>query len=182
MKHASDILRAVADGVTALPEIARHCGIDREAARLGALALKRRRLVSQDGLRGAYSLTDAGRQWIAAELPIVRGQGRKPRTVTRGIRERAWWHLRAHKSATMAELITTHATPDLAAPRVTLAKYLSALTRAGILRRRVARPGGEAVWTLHRDLGPQAPVWREKSARIWDPNSDTLFVVERSRP
>lgn len=179
--HADTLLHAVADHAPLLAELASACDLTRRQAQLAALQCKRRGLLSQHGLRGAYRLTDAGRAWLETEREIVRGEGKKPRTVTRGIRERAWWHLRAHKSATLKELLTTHATPDLKAPRVTLSKYLSALHRAGILDRRVPRPGGDAVWILKRDLGVHTPVWRERSGHIWDGNSDTLLGVGRIR-
>lgn len=182
MKSAADrLLEAVGESEPMLGDLAGRCDLTRRQAQLAALQLKRRGLLAQHGLRGAYRLTDAGRAWLENGRHVVRGEGKKPRTVTRGIRERAWWHLRAHKSATIKELLTTHATPDLKAPRVTLAKYLSALYRAGILDRRVPRAGGEAVWVLKRDLGVQTPVWRERSGRIWDNNSQTLFVVERAQ-
>lgn len=176
------VLSAVANGTLHLPEIASHCGISRRQAQLAALALKRRRLLSQAGLRGAYSVTDEGRAWLASGREPVANEGRRARTVTRGIRERAWWHLRAHQAATIKELLTTHASPDLKAPRVTLVKYLSALARAGVLTRRVPVAGGEAVWSLKRDLGPHTPVWRERSGEIWDANADRVLPVERTRP
>ncbi len=176
MQH---VLEAVSNGTIHLPEIASRCGISRRQAQLAALALKRRRLLSQAGLRGAYSVTDAGRAWLAEGRQPVANEGRRARTVTRGIRERAWWHLRAHQCATVKELLSTHASPELKAPRVTLVKYFSALARAGVLARRVPVAGGEAVWSLKRDLGPHTPVWRERSAEIWDPNSDRVLKVER---
>lgn len=179
MTHAEAVLQAVADGVCLLREIAAHCGVSLREAQLAALALKRRRLLSQAGLRGAYDLTDSGRAWLAAERAILPNQGRRPRTVTRGIRERAWWHLRAHKIATIRELLSTHASPELKAPRVTLVKYLSALARAGVLGRRVPVAGGEAVWSLKRDLGVETPVWRERGGQIYDPNSGSTLTVER---
>lgn len=173
------VLEAVAGGTLNLTDIAVACGVDRRQAQLAALALKRRRLLSQAGLRGDYSVTDAGRAWLAAGRAPVANEGRRPRTVTRGIRERAWWHLRAHQCATVKELLSTHASPDLKAPRVTLVKYFSALARAGILARRVPVAGGEAVWSLKRDLGPQTPVWRERSGEVWDANADRVLKVER---
>lgn len=173
------VLSAVADGTVHLPEIASRCGVSRRQAQLAALALKRRRLLAQDGLRGVYSVTELGRAWLADGRQPVANEGRRARTVTRGIRERAWWHLRAHRAATLKELLSTHASPDLKAPRVTLVKYFSALARAGILARRVPVAGGEAIWSLKRDLGPRTPVWREKSGEIWDPNDDRVLKVER---
>lgn len=176
------VLQAIADGIDRLPSIAEHCKIDKDKALLATLALKRRRLISQAGLRGAYSLTDVGREWIDTGRQPVANEGRRARTVTRGIRERAWWHLRAHKAATIKELLSTHASPELKAPRVTLVKYFSALARAGVLSRRVPVAGGETVWSIKRDLGPRTPVWRERSGEIWDPNSGVAMKVERVKP
>lgn len=182
MSIMQSVLEVVSGGTVTLPEIAIRCGIDRRQAQLAALALKRRRLLSQAGLRGDYSVTDAGRAWLAEGRSAVANEGRRPRTVTRGIRERAWWHLRAHKAATLKELLSTHASPDLKAPRVTLVKYFSALARAGVLARRVPVAGGEAVWSLQNDLGPQTPVWRERSGEIWDANADRVLAVPRVKP
>lgn len=173
------VLQAIADGIDRLPSIAAHCQIEKDKALLATLALKRRRLISQAGLRGAYSLTDDGREWIDTGREPVANEGRRARTVTRGIRERAWWHLRAHKAATMKELLTTHASPELKAPRITLFKYLSALARSGVLCKRTPVAGGETLYSLKKDLGPQTPVWRERESSIYDPNSGDILPVER---
>lgn len=109
--------------------------------------------------RGMYVATAAGVAFAARGEEIKPGKaGERPRQRTFGLRERAWWHFRAHKVAT--------------------------LEAAGILKRlpmkQAARQSkGRVVWTLAKDLGLQAPVWRQKAGEIYDPNGDAVFVMAK---
>lgn len=178
MGLSTDVLRALAAGHGSIVLLADHLEVERRVVGKAVQVLKRRGLIGASDApgRGRYHLTAAGQAWLAAGKPVSPGQGPRPRTHTAGLRERAWWHFRAHRMATLQELLSTHAEGHEKAPDVNLYKYLSALERAGILRRSAQRlparqSRGRVQWRLVADLGPKAPVWRETARVVFDPNS-----------
>ena len=99
-----------------------------------------------------------------------------------GLRERAWWHFRAHSVATIRELLTTHANGTEKAAQDNLYKWVIALETVGILQRLPAKQPakqskGRVVWSLAKDLGPAAPVWRQIAKTVFDPNSGQVFPL-----
>lgn len=134
--------------------------------------------------RGWYALTAAGQAFAASGEEIKPGRtGLRPRKKTVGLRERAWWHLRAHRVTTLKELLATHASGSEKAAHINLYKYLAALEGAGVLarqsRRQPAQQGrGRVVWSLQQDLGPQAPVWRQRGGVVYDPNADIELPIQ----
>ena len=38
---------------------------------------------------------------------------------------------------------------------------------------------GMVVWSLAKDLGPAAPVWRQIAKTVFDPNSGTVFAIKK---
>lgn len=135
--------------------------------------------------RGMYAITPAGEAFAASGEEIKPGKaGERPRKRTVGLRDRAWWHFRAHKVATLKDLLSTHADGTEKAASINLYKYLAALEAAGILermeRRQQARQSkGRVVWSLKKDLGILAPVWRQKNHEVYDPNGDSVFKLPK---
>lgn len=193
MGVSTDVLHAMADGVLTLDGLVERLGTDRRGTVKAVQVLCRRGFAEVhqtfDGVtggigRGTYRITESGRAWAESGQPVSPGQGERPRKRTAGLRERAWWHLRAHRVTTLRELLHTHALGTEANPLVNLFKYLSALERAGILARSDKRlparqSRGLVQWRLAVDLGPKAPVWRESERVIYDPNGDAIHPLDR---
>lgn len=107
-----------------------------------------------------------------------------PRTVTLGLRQRAWWVMRKRKSFTLEELLHTLADGTERDAYGNLRKYLKALTEAGIVQIEAARQPGVALtsngfnrYQLVIDEGRKAPVWRTKTNTVFDPNTDTVYPM-----
>lgn len=192
MALATNVLQQIAAGNGQLESLASTLASDKRSVVKAVQVLKRRGLVQVHGAfdsafgglaRGSYALTPAGTEWARAGLAVSPGQGARPRQRTSGLRERAWWHFRAHRIATLKEILTTHAEGGERAAPINLYKYLMALQRAGVLRRspqRVAtrQSRGQVQWSLARDLGPKAPVWRQLARVVYDPNSGQTLAIE----
>lgn len=108
-----------------------------------------------------------------------------PRTVTQGLRQRAWWVMRRRISFTLPELLATLADGTERDAAGNLRKYISALVLAGIIKREAERQPGAALTSngYHRyqlvvNAGRKAPVWRAKNGTVYDPNSDTVYSME----
>jgi len=192
MGLATHVLKAFSGGVLTLDGLVGRLNCPRRDLVKAVQVLKRRGLVrvheTLDGVtggvgRGTYHLTEAGAAWAETGKPVSPGQGERPRGRTTGLRERAWWHLRAHRIATLKDILTTHAEGHEAAPDINVYKYLAALERAGILVRSAQRlparqSRGRIQWRLARDLGPKAPVWRESRREIYDPNGGGILPLD----
>jgi hypothetical protein len=136
------------------------------------------------GARGMYLPTEAGTAFAKTDGEIKPGKaGPRPCVQTKGLRERAWWHFRAHSVATIRDLLTTHATGTEKAAQDNLYKWLIALEAVGILKRLGKQPAkqskGRVVWSLAKDLGPAAPVWRQLAKTVFDPNSGAVFPIKK---
>lgn len=135
--------------------------------------------------RGMYIATPAGEAFAATGEAIKPGlAGPRPRKKTVGLRERAWWHFRAHKVTTLRELLSTHAEGTEKAASINLYKYIAALEAAGIVKRLANKQPakqskGRVQWSLEKDLGLQAPVWRQKAQEVYDPNGDTVYSIKK---
>lgn len=108
-----------------------------------------------------------------------------PRTVTQGLRQRAWWVMRRRVRFSLQELLATLADGSERDAKGNLGKYVRALERAGILRRESERaPGaaltsnGHLVYVLVVNHGRKAPVWRQKAGEVYDPNSGKVHQME----
>lgn len=191
MSLATNVLRQIAAGNATLDGLVFSLGAGRKEIVKAVQVLKRRGLAQTHQVRagevsgpapGTYRLTDTGEAFAESGREINPGQGERPRQKTAGLRERAWWHFRAHKVASMRELLTTHADGDEKAAHINVYKYLMALERAGILARLPYRAParqsrGMVLWRLARDLGPKAPVWRQVAKTVFDPNSGKVFAL-----
>ena len=189
---STNMLQQIAGGKDTIAEIAAALEITHKAVNHAAQTLKGRGLiethsevageVSGPAQRGTYRLTPAGIEHAASGQAITAGQGERRRKSTVGLRERAWWHFRAHKVVTLKELLTTHAEGQERDATSNVYKYLLALERAGILQRAAKRiparqSKGLVVWRLALDLGPKAPVWRQTAREVYDPNSERVFSL-----
>ena len=111
-----------------------------------------------------------------------------PRTVTLGLRQRAWWVMRRRICFTLPELLSTLADGTERDAASNLGKYLRALDKAGIIKREAGRQAGTALpspgslrYRLIIDAGRKAPVWRAKSETVYDPNSDIVYDISEAR-
>lgn len=112
-------------------------------------------------------------------MPRPRTSGFKsPKTVAFGLRARAWWVIRKNKVMTLRELMMTLNDGNQRAAGSNLDKYLRRLTDAGILRsvKLPVRPVAYR-YTLVKDLGPKAPIIRESTREVFDPNSGGVFSL-----
>lgn len=185
MRVAQTILEHLARGIVQLPALAAALGTPRKNVGSALQQLKRRGLVDSPA-RGCYALTDAGHAWLASGRIIAAGQSScRPRTVTRGLRQRCWWVLRARKSATLPELLSALADGSERDATGNLRRYLQALVEAGFVAVAPQRVAGSALrsngylrYTLVRDNGRLAPVVRLASGTVYDPNSGVEFGGE----
>lgn len=105
-----------------------------------------------------------------------------PRTVTTGLRQRAWWVMRRRTHFTLSDLLHTLADGTERAAASNLGRYLRALEKAGIIKREAKRKAGSALtsnghlsYQLVINEGRKAPVSRAKSATVFDPNSGIVY-------
>lgn len=108
-----------------------------------------------------------------------------PRTVTQGLRQRAWWVIRKRGLFTLPELLATLADGSERDAIGNLGKYVRALEKAGIVRREAERQPGAALtsnghlrYRLIVNAGRKAPVWRAKPGTVYDPNSGIEYPLE----
>ncbi len=107
------------------------------------------------------------------------------RTVTYGLRQRAWWVIRKRGLFTLPELLSTLADGTERDAEGNLRKYLNVLALAGILKREDERkPGispkshGFYRYRLIINAGRKAPVFRAKDKAVFDPNSGIVYPME----
>ena len=184
MRIAQLTLACIGAGDERLAAIAAAVQADEKAIVNAVQKLKRRGLVAIAG-RGRYALTEAGRAWLASGRLIASGQAARPRTATRGLRQRCWWVLRARKSATLPELLTALADGSEKDAESNLRRYLKALAAAGFVTVAAKRAPGQAPtspgllrYRIARDNGRLAPVARQGDGTVYDPNSGEVFALE----
>jgi hypothetical protein len=114
-----------------------------------------------------------------------RGRGRPPALRSSGLCERAWWLMREVRRFTLDDLLYTLVRGTERDAPSNLLRYIGRLERVGVLRRlerrapgRAPKSNGHVVWTLARDLGRAAPVWREAERALWDANAGVLLRPE----
>jgi len=107
-----------------------------------------------------------------------------PRTVTQGLRQRAWWVMRRRSRFSLQELLSTLADGSERDAASNLGKYLRALEKAGVIRREAERQPGAALtsnghirYRLAINTGRKAPVWRAKSNAVYDPDSGIEYPI-----
>ena len=108
-------------------------------------------------------------------MSMHKGQ-KAPRTMTGGLRARAWWVLRKNRSMTLAELMLTVCDGEEKDATSNLRGWLNKQVYAGLLTRERVEDGkltsnGSYRYTLVKDLGPKVPVVRASTSQVFDPNS-----------
>ena len=108
-------------------------------------------------------------------MSMHKGQ-KAPRTMTGGLRARAWWVLRKNRSMTLAELMLTVCDGEEKDAKSNLRGWLNKQVYAGLLTRERVEDGkltsnGSYRYTLLKDLGSKAPVVRASTSQVFDPNS-----------
>ena len=85
-------------------------------------------------------------------------------------RDDMWRSMRVMRTFTIRDVSATAEVSYTAAQ-----KYVSALGRAGYLRRLGRKAGGrDLYWQLVRETGPRGPV-RRRDGRVWDINARRYF-------
>jgi len=113
-------------------------------------------------------------------------QGQKAtraKTMTIGLRAKAWWVLRKNRSMTLAEIQSTICTGKEKSADSNLRRYLKKLADVGVIDVEQIDDGkltsnGVNRYTVVKNLGPQAPVVRVKTGQVFDPNSGRIVVRE----
>jgi len=191
---STNVLGQIAVGNVYLAQIASALGVEKKSVVKATQVLKQRGLIDvpsakaifEPELRGIYALTEAGSKWVESGAPVVAGQGVRPRMSTSGLGERAWWHLRAFRTATIMDLLSTYSDGTDTAAHNTLYKYLNALEQVEVIKRcdcrLPAKQGkGSVQWSLAIDLGPRAPVWRQQGQEVYDPNAGRKYPTVSSK-
>lgn len=107
-----------------------------------------------------------------------------PRTVTHGLRQRAWWVMRRHGVFTLADLLATVADGKERDAVSNLGRYIRALAKAGILkvegRTRPESPtsNGCLRYRLAIDCGREAPVWRQSRHEVFAPDTGDVYAID----
>lgn len=180
MGLAQNVLVEVVRGNGRLEQIAQALGKDKAGVVKAIQTIKRRGLVEIPE-RGAYVPTAEGLAWVNSGKVIKAGQGIRPRTATRGLRQRAWWVIRARKIVTLPELLSTLVDAGEKGES-NLSSYLGPLVKAGFLTVLANRTPGSALtspghrrYQLRRDNGRRAPVVRQTDRVVFDPNTGEIF-------
>lgn len=116
-------------------------------------------------------------------MPMRKGQS-APRTVTGGLRAKAWWVLRKNRSMTLAELMLTLCDGSEKEAESNLRRWLNSLVKAGVLTRSRVADGkltsnGSYQYHLVKDIGPKSPVVRASGLTVFDPNSGRLLALSQ---
>lgn len=112
-----------------------------------------------------------------------------PRSVTTGLRQRAWWVLRARGTVTLPMVLAAIADGTEKAASSNIGRYLRALERAGFVARASQRERGQALtsnghvrYRLVRNNGRLAPVHRQSTGEVFDPNTGEVFGLGAEEP
>lgn len=112
---------------------------------------------------------------------MLKGQT-APRTMTGGLRKKAWWFLRNKRRTTLAELMLTVCDGNEKSAETNLRRWLNNLVNAGFLTRERVSDGkltsnGSYQYTLVKDIGPKAPVVRLSTREIFNPNNNEITFI-----
>ncbi len=185
MGTAQHILIELVKGNECLATIASAIGKTRADVVQGVQCLKRRGL-AEGRSPGTYAATDAGRAFLADGLTVASGQAAtRPRRQTRGLRQRAWWVIRARRTVSVPDLLQTLADGTEKNAGANLSRYLGALVRSGFMVELPRLPGssptsnGYKRYMLVRNNGRHAPVVRQRQGMVFDPNSGKAFPLTK---
>lgn len=110
-----------------------------------------------------------------------------PRTMTGGLRVKAWWVLRKKRHVTLSELLLTICDGSEKSAETNLRGWLNKLVTAGLLERERVADGkltsnGSYLYRLVKDIGPKAPVVRASVSKIFDPNNGKTTSYLHRKP
>lgn len=174
---ATALLAALADGPLTRADAKARLGLDWRQMTNAARGLAGRGyLVFQDN--GFLGLTRDGQQAAASGLPI-RGRGNtRVKIVHDTLRERAWAAMRVRKAFTVGDIVADAQRGDEMRPRDNITRYIARLKAAGFVQEEARRQPGTAIgsngfkrFRLVRNAGPKAPVFREATTSVFDPNT-----------
>jgi hypothetical protein len=167
-----------------LDQLAEATGLPKERITRLVTALNRNGLITM-ARRGCYRRTEAGDRALATGTykSGPKGPRRRPSRST-GLKDKIWAALRMLRKATVPELLEIVQADGLTDPDALANRYLRMLRKAGVTAPTTKRVAGTAMTSpgfpqhvLLRDLGPKAPIWKQASRRLFDPNSGR-FVDE----
>lgn len=191
MGLSDSVLRELAFGNEDIDSIARDLSRTKKDIVNATQVLKRRELISSvtrsDNVRspinrGKYVITELGKYWVAQGLKVSPGQGSRSKIKTNGLVDRVWWQIRNYKMVTVRDILVSHTFTTERSSYIRVLKYLHVLESARIIGRSSRKipchqSNGMIQWYLVRDLGPKAPLWRQKTRCLYDPNSDSSFAI-----
>lgn len=172
------LLQALAEGPMSRDQIKFLLGLDWRQTTNAARNLGRRGylLVAKDG---QYQLSDAG--MIAAKdgVTVRSGPRGKVKIMPDTFRQRAWSSIRSRGAFTIGDVVMDAAkAEDEGQPHDNAGRYLSRLKQAGYIAEAPRRQPGTAPssngfkrYTLRRNTGPMAPVFRSEEMVMHDPNT-----------
>lgn len=169
--------------------VMRITGLSARQIEQGILKLRKHGLVEKVS-PGCHKLTDAGREADAEGLKIrsgPRGGGQPGKRIHKDtLRIRVWRAIRIRRKFSIPDLVSLVAEGGERDIESNIRKYLSALTRAGVLTELPRREAGSALtsngykrWWLRdeKNTGPLAPVWRQGANTVYDPNTETEVAL-----
>jgi hypothetical protein len=170
------LLRALAAGPQTRAEIRVLLGLDwRQTTHAARALLSRGYLTVLEG--GAFGLTPAGSRAAEAGETIAGSPHGRVRRVRDTLRERAWSAMRVRRVFSIGDIVADAGRGEEARPRDNIARYIARLKAAGYVHEEARRQPGTAAgsngfkrFRLLRG-GPKAPVWRQETGTIHDPNT-----------
>lgn len=178
------ILRALENGACmTTDELGEAVGLDRRAVSSACCRLLVRGLIDRKEV-GCFEITSEGTELLKCGEPITSGPVRPltqshPRTNRKEpVRDKIWRAMRITRKFSIADLQVISGAGYENARR-----YVLALQRAGYLYRLRTEKGfartssGFVRWSLVRDTGPAAPVWRPRRRQVFDRNDGVTHEV-----
>lgn len=114
---------------------------------------------------------------------MVKATSKRKIRRTGGLRSKAWWVLRKNKSMTRQDIQNSICNGSEKAAKSNLCRWLIKLVAIGILDVKKIDDGiltsnGIYLYTLIKDLGPDAPVVRVDGG-VFDPNSGQVIQAKQ---
>lgn len=176
------LLHHLADGsCRTIAELEADLGLSRRQVSDGAAKLAMRKYLCRME-RGCYQLSDLGLV-AASEAEVITSGPIRPDTkrvrtkVENTFRDRAWRSMRFRRQFTIGDIVADARTDADADPDNNVARYLRYLKAAGYVSElRTRQPGtrltsgGFKRFSLVKDSGPIAPVYRPKTGTLHDYN------------
>lgn len=172
------LLYALEHGPMSRDQIKAQLGLDWRQTTNAARNLGRRGYL-QVAKDGTYQLSDAGKVAVAEGVAVRSGPRGKVKIVPDTFRQRAWTAIRLRNVFTIGDIVMDATkTAGEGQPEDNAARYLSRLKQAGFIAETAHRRPGTAPssngfkqFTLRKNTGPLAPVFRADEGVMFDPNT-----------